>query len=245
MQPLRQTSRFMGREYGCQDVAVGLGTKSELVRPPAEVYLEDVVDFLDWLREHRSELEAGVSLQGLAGLQLQEATRLTWDRLDLDRGLIEITGEVKNKYRNRVIPVCPRILTALRRSSLAKVQAADGRIIPYHWMTYSKSVTAAIRQFNPQLGWQPKDLRNCVLQFALRQGQLNDVWEQYVGHKPKSVTGLHYINRLATSSRGQNSDLERRMDLFREQVIGPLASALTQYGENGKGAGIVSEGCSG
>ena len=40
---------------------------------------------------------------------------LAWDRVDLERGLIEIRGEVKNEYRNRVIPVCRRVVEALNR----------------------------------------------------------------------------------------------------------------------------------
>ena len=166
----------MAREYVFKDIATGIGTSSKLARSLAEVHFEDVPDFLDWFKDHRLELETGASLQGLAGLQLQEATRLTWNRVNLDRELIEISGEVKKEYRNRVIPFCQWVLTALRRASSSKVQAADVRIIPYQWMTYSKSVSAVIRQFNPELGWQSKDLRNCLLQFALLHGLLNDVW---------------------------------------------------------------------
>ncbi len=75
----------MAREYGFQDVAAGIGTSNKLLHPPAEVHLEDVADFLDWLRIDEPRLEVGAALQGLAGLQLQEATRLTWQKVDLSQ----------------------------------------------------------------------------------------------------------------------------------------------------------------
>ena len=153
---------------------------------------------------------------------------MTWDKVDLERGLVEISGEVKNRYRNRVIPVCRRVLEALLRSRSAKIQAVNGQVVPLYWETYSKRTSKAVKRFNANLDWQTKDLRNCLLQFALRRGILSDVWEQYVGHKPRTVTGLHYINRLATVSRGQHAELDRRMALFREQVLEPVERKIAE-----------------
>jgi len=36
-QPLRQTSKYMAREYDLMDVVQGLGAATRLVRPPAAV----------------------------------------------------------------------------------------------------------------------------------------------------------------------------------------------------------------
>ncbi|MBN1868004.1 hypothetical protein JW916_12020 [Candidatus Sumerlaeota bacterium] len=95
---------------------------------PKEVYLTDVVAFCDFLKENAPRLEAGVALQGLAGLQLQETTRLTWSKVDLSRGLIEISGEVKNEYRKRVIPICGRVVEALRRGEELARKRKPGKI---------------------------------------------------------------------------------------------------------------------
>ena len=225
-QCLRQTSRYMAREYDLKDVAQGLGTATRLVRPPARVSLVDVLDFVDWVESNAPTVLGGVALQGLAGLQLQEATRLTWDHIDLRKGLVEISGEVKNDYRQRVIPVCDRVVQALRIAEKSKVRSMDGRIFPYHWMNYSKMVSQALKTFNAGLGWQPKDLRNCLLQFAIQKGIKNDVWEQYVGHSPNTVTGAHYMYRISTVSRGEEELLDEQMSLFRCQVTEVLNDTI-------------------
>ena len=65
-----------------------------------------------------------------AGLALLEVIRLTWSKVDLDRGLVEVSGEVKNPYRNRVIPLPQRVMDALRRAYQARpartVEAING-----------------------------------------------------------------------------------------------------------------------
>jgi len=109
-QPLRQTSRFMFREFDLKDIAAGLGADGTSVRQTSDVLLQDVGEYVDWLAVNVPWLEVGPALQGLGGLQLQEATRLTWNRVDLDRGLIEISGVIKNDYRERTVPICARVL---------------------------------------------------------------------------------------------------------------------------------------
>jgi len=243
MQFMAQTSGYMSREYGFRNIAERLGTGSKLKTTPAEVYLPDVVGFLDWLAETNPRLEVGAALQGLGGLQLQEATRLDWSKVDLKRGLIEISGEVKNAYRNRVIPVADRLLEALQRADEArkarrtKVQAIHEAVIVCRegigygegsWFNYSKEVSAAIRQWNPKILWKPKDLRNCLPTFAVMKGILGDVWEQFIGHAPRSITARHYVPRLAGVSTGEFDALERQMKVFRLHVTGPLNEAIAE-----------------
>jgi integrase len=129
MQPLLQTAAFMHREYEFSAIGERLGIGSKLKTLPRTVYLEDVISFCDFLRDRKSHLEVGACLQGLAGLQLLEALRLTWKNVDLECGLIEITGEVKNQYRNRVIPVCGRVLDALKRANERRTSGV-GKVRP-------------------------------------------------------------------------------------------------------------------
>ena len=91
-----------------------------------------------------------------------------------------------------------------------------------------------IAKMNPNLGWKPKDLRNCLPTFAAMQGLLNDVWEQYIGHAPRTITGRHYLPRLAFASDGEEEVIDAQMDLFRFQVIEPLEKAI-----NGKQSGKI------
>ena len=82
-------------------------------------------------------------------------------------------------------------------------------------VTYCRSESQAFFTNHPK----SKDLRNCLPTFAVMQGLLNDVWEQYLGHAPRTVTARHYIPRLASASIGESEALERQMELFSLQVI--------------------------
>ncbi|MDX1972065.1 MAG: site-specific integrase [Candidatus Sumerlaeia bacterium] len=238
LQPLLQTSGFMHREYGFPNIGERMGIGTKLQKTPPVVYLEDVVSFCDFVREHRPHLEAGVCLQGLAGLQLLEALRLTWDKVDLDRGLIEISGEVKNEYRNRVIPVCNRVLGALKRAkTLGDVRIRGNTPVVRGVQglgflddnSYARQVRAQFKSFNPDLNWSPKDLRNCLPTFAMMQGIHGTIWEQYIGHAPKGVTNRHYIPRLSAPSQGGFKALEQQMNLFRLHVTEPVERASCNF----------------
>ncbi len=177
--------------------------------------------------------------RGPAGLQLLEALRLTWDRVDLERGLVEISGEVKNEYRNRVIPICKKVQDALL---CAKSRAEEGaaketdvvvvgeRGFPYaDFTSYSTRMRKALRAWNPTCSWAPKDLRNCLPSFATAEGIQGTVWEQYIGHAPKSVTDRHYVPRLASNTSGEERALEKQIALFRQLVIRPLEDAIYNF----------------
>lgn len=248
LQPVKQTSRYMNAEYDYPDVAANLKTGTKLKKTPPMVRLPDVVSFLDFLRDNHPNLEPGAALQGLAGLQLQEATRLTWDKIDLDHGLVEISGEVKNEYRNRVIPVADRVLEALRRAHQCHEQAkAKAKIrpvwdhvllsskgLPYDegsWFNYSKDVSAAMREWSAGIDWMPKDLRNCLPTFSATEGISNVVWEQYIGHAPHTVTATNYIPRLGARSKGEREALGEQMAIFFQHVVEPVNKAVRGEGK--------------
>jgi integrase len=239
MQPLLQTAGFMHREYGFPNIGERMGIGSKLKTEPKVVYLRDVQDFCDALREQNSHLEVGACLQGLAGLQLLEALRLQWKNVDLNLGLIEITGETKNTYRNRVIPVCGRVLEALRRAEKTRRARKDRvlRVVEHvvvgergqsyeDFTSYSRQMGNAIRAWNGQCGWAPKDLRNCLPTLAVMEGIHGTVWEQYIGHAPKTVTERHYVPRLSAATAGESEALQRQMDLFRRFVVQPVEDKL-------------------
>lgn len=243
LQPLVQTSNYLALEYEYPNVVSKLKMKTRLKHEPALVYLADVLDLLDWLIEHQPRLEVGTALQGLCGLQLQEATRLTWDKVDVGRGLVEISGVVKNKYRERVIPVPTRVVDALKRA-VAFRNASERKVLTLHdavlisskgyaydgesWFNYSKDLSAAIKTWNPKIRLVPKDLRNCIQLFSEMEGLQGKVWEQYVGHAPQDVKGKHYVARLSSVSRGEADALGQQMDVFRRRVVEPLNKAIVK-----------------
>lgn len=235
MQPVLQTSGFMHREYGFPNIGERMGISGKLKTLPKTVYIEDVIAFCDFLRDQNSHLEVGAALQGLAGLQVLEALRLTWKNVEIQRGLIEVTGEVKNEYRNRVIPVTGRVLEALRRADERR-RARQGRIQSIaenvlvgakgeayvEYQSYCRQLRAALKRWNSSIDWAPKDLRNCLPTFAKLEGIHGTIWEQYIGHSPGTVTDRHYVPRLTARTPGEDNALLQAMTFFRRFVITPL-----------------------
>ena len=238
LQPVCQTAGYMWREHGVPNVAEQLGIGSNPTKTPAVVYLVDVLDFLDYLRSENPRLETGVALQGLVGLRVTEALRLTWDRVDMERGLIEISGKVKRPWSERVIPVVGRVREALETArtirTMSKVQYmknqpvlidANGNGYRHH-DAYGRAFKRAIKRWNGKVGWAPKDLRNCLVTFSETEGVRNSMWKQYEGRAPESVEERHYFPRLSAISRGEQAELDHRMGLFHKHVVDPLEEAI-------------------
>lgn len=255
MQPIIQTAGYMEREHQVPNVTGKLGIGSETVRPTATVYIRDLVEFLAWLRDRDPELEIGAGLQGLAGLQMMEALRLSWRKVDLKRGLIEISGQVKNRHRERLIPMPALLLDILKRADRRaredKVVDLDGPVIPTptgaffsegadSWKNYSRRMQAAMRFFNPKLDWTPKDLRNCILTLGDLEGFSGPILEQYVGHKAQGVTARHYIPRLSAVSAGEREAIDEAMKHLRRLVVDHIDRAA-QKAVAGKEGGAVAK----
>lgn len=230
----------MHYEYELPDIAAGMEIGSRPQTKPAEVLLRDVIDFVDFLRDKAPSLEIGAALQALAGLRVQEVTRLPWNKVDLERGLVEVSGEVKNEHSVRTIPVCSRVMDALKRAydrrklTQGKIREIQEAIVsrplgkPYGewWQAYSKAVKMELKEWNPSIRWQCKDLRNCLPTYAAIHGLSSDVLEMYLGHAPKTITAKHYVVHLNTASIGEAEELERRTEIFRKQVVAWIDKAI-------------------
>lgn len=226
VQPIIQTSRHMVREWGARNDLSGLSPGSELAKPPPIVLLGDVIDLLEWLREHRPGFEVGSALCGLAGFRVTEAIRLRWEQVDLERGLVTVV-EGKNRYSNRTIPVASRVMGALRRARAWQDRRCEGVVDMYghvvldgNGSAYQTSHAYYVRfvrglaKWGGKVDWAAKDLRNCLPQFGETEGFWGPICEQYFGHAPKGVTDTHYLPRLS-----ERVD-DRAMDVFRRNVVG-------------------------
>ena len=83
-----------------------------------------------------------------------------------------------------------------------------------------------------EIGWTAKDLRKCLLQFSDLRNLRNNVWEQYVGHKPDGLSERHYLGSLRVPTNAQAKMIEERMKRYREQVIEPIDDELQRQVEN-------------
>lgn len=101
-----------------------------------------------------------------------------------------------------------------------------------HWQNYSRMVSTAICSWNSKISRKPKDLCNAPPTFAASEGILSNLWEQHLGHAPRTVTARHSILRLGSANEGEEEELERQMGLFRHLVIEPLDNAILGEGVN-------------
>lgn len=231
LQPIIQTDNHLARRHGLLRIAEGLGLSAR-AKPPAQVYLADTLDLLQHLPPR---LRAGAALQALAGLRVQEVFRLTWDHIDLDAQLVEISGLVKTDWSRRVIPICDEATRHLRAMPRQKVRGInDDRLYAdfQTWQGYSRSLKREIRKWNPKVSWNPKDLRNCLPTWARSVGRRGEVLEEYLGHAPRSVTDRHYIPRLGAVTRGEQQALSDAMAIFRREIVSPLDHAIHEQKKN-------------
>ncbi len=234
IQPIVQTAGFMEREFQMPNVTRKLGTGNANVRETPVVFIPDVVSLLDYLREEHPSLEVGAALQGLAALRITEALRLTWKRVDLERGCIEVSGDTKTSWSNRTIPIASRLLTALRRAweerQSRDVIDLDAPVVVSpmgfsflagkdSYRNYTKALRAAMKAWNAEVEWRVKDLRNAVPTAMAMGGLSSDVSEQYMGHAPKGITARHYIPRLSSVTRGEEEAFAQAMHVFRTLVV--------------------------
>ena len=180
-----------------------------------------VLDFTDWLSRDpfRDRLTTGVALQGLMGLQMQEALRLTWDKVNLPEGTITIDGAVKNRYRIRKIPMVSVVSSLLRR--LWNSTDHSGSIIPDYaaYDNYSHAVIRELRRWDPNVTIKPKDLRNTIQTEAIDDGWYGYYVQRYVGHAPTTIGERHY-----------HGDKGKRMvPLFREKVVKHIEAKISTW----------------
>lgn len=187
--------------------------------------VHQVLDFLEWLVGSKkwNRLAAGVALQGLAGLQLQEALRLCWGNVDFDSGTITIDGEVKNRFRIRRLPVCGVVLWLLRwhRRSFEVRTPNDNRVLRQYqrYEGYSDAVRKALALWDPKVALKPKDLRNTLQTAAIDGGWYDYYLKRYVGHAPTTIGERHYFGDQG----------KRLIPLFQEKVVKHIEAEISTW----------------
>ena len=150
---------------------IGQSLKYAEKKPKGYLTIAQVVDLLQWMRGQSKtiDLMPAVALQGLCGLQLQEATRLTWDRVDLIKGTVTIeedrrldprTAGIKNSSRVRKLPV-PSLVHKILQDAYDRQRKLRGekRIINVpSWKAYCSRLTHIFKAWNPECHLPPSDL---------------------------------------------------------------------------------------
>ena len=234
IKPIRRTAKWLAsnwpRHYTniCENLRLsGRGSQNasyDDVAGNPVLLIHELLDFLDWLARHPvwDRLTPGVALQGLAGLQLQEALRLTWGKVDFVNETVTIEGVVKNRYRARRIPVASVVSWLLRRAYSSSEQTTDGNLIIPHYNDYrhySHAVRKALRAWNPEVSIKPKDFRNTIQTAAIDGGWYGYYVQRYVGHAPTTIGERHY----------HGDQGKRLLPLFREKVITRIDAEIDSW----------------
>jgi integrase len=231
LQPIVQTDGYMSREFGFERVAEGLRLSSKTVKAPCRIHLIDALEFLGYLAENAPQLQAPVALQFLAGMRLEEVYRMSWASVDLVRGLVQVSGDDRNVWCERLIPICARALEILKRAKAQQskiLNVGADMLVPNYCESgnYSKAITKEIKKWNALIDWRPGDFRNLLPTWATAQGCKDDLWEQYIGHAPSGVTARHYVPRLAAASTGEQEETDAAMEIFKQAITKRLDAAI-------------------
>jgi integrase len=150
------------------------------------------------------DLMPTVALQGLCGLQLQEAIRLTWDRVDLVNGTVTIeedrrsdprTAGIKNSSRVRKLPIPSLVLEILQEAYGRQGKpSGDQRFINVpSWKAYCSRLTHIFKAWNPECHLPPSDLRNTLATEFNNKGWMTVWFRRYFGHAPANQMERAYL----------------------------------------------------
>lgn len=229
--PVRRTAKWVASNWPkehvdiCQNLRLSRRLNQSMLYDEEEgnpfLSIHQVLDFLQWLsnKPNFEPMMMGIALQGLAGLQLQEALRLTSDKVDWGEKTLTIDGAVKNRYRIRRIPVCSIVMGLLRRYSDSS--QPTGNLIPHYanYSNYSHAVSRELKRWDSSIHITPKDLRNTIQTVAIDGGWYGYYVQRYVGHAPQTIGERHYHG-----DKGK-----RLIPLFRNNVVSHIEEEIRKW----------------
>lgn len=235
--PVRFTSKWMAANYPdyyqdiCSALRVPQGIGEDLKYSEEQgnpaLSIRELVQFLEWLKDypHQAILRPGVALQGLCGLQLQEALRLTWAKVDLHEGTAVIDGEVKNRWRKRKIPLPRLVVDILKGTNATHPTTEVIQARPLSFKAYCHLLKRALRKWHPDLKIAPKDMRNTLLTTGLEEGWNDYLLRRYVGHAARSVAERNYFGDQG----------KRLVPVLRKRIVAHIDLAVEQAEKGTKG----------
>ena len=138
-----------------------------------------------------------------SGSHASEAAGLRWEDIDLEQGTISFKGHetrpLKNAYRERVIPIHPKLMEVLKRCDAA---TDTGLIFPWAYNP-NRARWAEGMHWNDILGVSPKATRDWAAS-CLRMKDVNErTIGRLFGHSPSktSITGVYGSVDLETMRR--------------------------------------------
>ncbi|MCA9442363.1 MAG: site-specific integrase, partial [Candidatus Omnitrophica bacterium] len=223
--PIKQASRWAARNWPEQfrHFADGLKIRDKSAANPLRrrsyLSIEKVGELLVKLSgENDWNVLPGIALQGLCSLRVQEAFRLRWEDVDLDRGIISIRGE-KNQYSDRTIPLPTAVCQILERSPRSGERVLSGFS---HWKNYGAAVRKRLRKLPAAANIEPKGLRRTLPSEAWKAGWYGDILQVYRGHSPGKTSTIDWEHYIVVEP-------EKLIELFREQVVTHIDETMKNF----------------
>lgn len=206
------------KEVGHLRAALALAVKDNLIPKPPQVDRPPAPPARDvWItKEEARRLLAGATaphirlfiILGLATGGRKEAIEsLTWDRVDLDRGLVHLAlpGRPTSKKRAATVPIDPDVVEELRKQR--KVRTVDYVI---EWRgepvgDVKKGFAAAVKRAKLRPEITPHVLRHSVATWMIEDGIPDEEVARFLGDTPemvRKVYGHHrpeYLRRASAS----------------------------------------------
>lgn len=119
-------------------------------KPPRILAVDECERLLRWVDAERPRALAWFSLALLAGIRPQEADRLTWASVDLERGIVTVDAAASKVRTRRIVHLLPCAASWMRRAHQV------GSEMPLPFVTRRRAVRAA----RDAMGWGqwPADL---------------------------------------------------------------------------------------
>lgn len=184
--------------------------------------IHEALDFLVWLLKdaNKINLAIGVALQTLVGLQMQEALRLTWEKINPVEGTIIIEGVVKNQFRIRKIPI-PKLVIDLLQFYRGQNDRDSNLVVSGYatFVNYSHALRREFGRWKPNLELKPKDLRNTLQTTAIDNGWYGFYVQRYVGHAPTTIGERYYHGNQGW----------RLIPLYKEHVVKNVEQEIASW----------------
>lgn len=174
-----------------------LGIVNQYKSPPRQRILDDSeIRLLGQTPDIVQALKDAAAFQLMTGLRGSEVLKLTWEELDLEKGILTLAPErTKNKrgHRMPVSDAAKAIADRRPRTTIYVFQSdwSPRRPKAYHIASYNHALKL-VQGKDPKNKYTTHDLRRTAASFLAKHTS-SDVVGKILNHSPSGVTQQHYI----------------------------------------------------
>jgi len=176
-------------------------TKKRLVLPITAQFNKIVSTIASAGARQSKDCADMIKLLAYSGLRLKEATNLTWDRVDFDRDMLQVsaTGDetLKTEYSERNIPLFPmlkaHLLTMLKKAKTVVPFSSDSRVLRIS--ECQKALTNACTQIGVKR-MTHHDLRHLFATRCIESGVDIPTVSRWLGHADGGALAMRTYGHL-------------------------------------------------